>query len=163
MSTLHHIDPKPFVNAKPSNGKNTVAHNKAKVKAYLEWIRSQLAKCKDEDERKSYRQYCLQQCQEWSKDVNYHDAVRLAFDIKPAVMKVIYWVQPMFGNRHAIPYGKLLVGDSIQLKECLTKGDLETDDGNQYVLFNRKRYYLKGKRDANREPIVPGFALSETA
>lgn len=159
MSTLHHIDHKPFANAKP----NTVAHSKAKVKAYLEWIRSQLAKCKDEDERKSYRQYCLQQCQEWPRDVNYHDAVRLAFDIKPAVMKVIYWVQPMFGNRHAIPYGKLLVGDSIQLKECLTRGDLETDDGNQYVLFNRKRYYLKGKRDANREPIVPGFVLSETA
>ena len=68
----------------------------------------------------------------------------------------------MFGNRHTIPYGKLLVGDSIQLKACLTKGDLETDDGNQYVLFNRKRYYLKGKRDANREPI-PGFVLSETA
>lgn len=158
MSTLHHIDHKPFANAKP----NTVAHNKAKVKAYLEWIRSQLAKCKDEDERKSYRQYCLQQCQEWPRDVNYHDAVRLAFDIKPAVMKVIYWVQPMFGNRHAIPYGKLLVGDSIQLKECLTKGDLETDDGNQYVLFNRKRYYLKSKRNANGEPIR-GIVLSETA
>ena len=40
MSTLHYIDPKPFANAKPSNGKNTVAHNKAKVKASTGSVRS---------------------------------------------------------------------------------------------------------------------------
>ena len=61
------------------------------------------------------------------------------------VKKVVEWNIPMFGNRHCMPYGKLLVTDGETEKVCKTKGDLDTDlFERQHITFNRKRYYVKG-------------------
>ena len=71
---------------KSINQDSPVAHDKEKVKAYLVWIRNKLAQCKTEADRNGYRDYCLNECKKWDKDVNYHDAVRQAFKIDPSTV-----------------------------------------------------------------------------
>ena len=64
---------------------------------------------------------------------------------KVRIKKVISWTIPYFGNRHTIPYGKLLVTDGETEKAVSTKGDtLDTYSryGCQYITFNRKPYKL---------------------
>ena len=57
------------------------------------------------------------------------------------IKAVMEWVIPHFGNRHIMPYGKLLVTDGTKEKICKTKGDLEYDESDyQYITFQRKRY-----------------------
>ncbi len=58
----------------------------------------------------------------------------------PEIVKIIEWILPYFGNRHIIPYGKLLVSDGVDKKICKTKGDTEFERGPQYITFKRKRY-----------------------
>ena len=61
------------------------------------------------------------------------------------IRRVVEWVQPYFGNRHFMPYGKLEVTDGETSKIVKTKGDtLDEYDryGCQYITFNRKPYRL---------------------
>ena len=67
------------------------------------------------------------------------------------IKRVLTWTIPTFGNRHIMPYGKLLVTDGETTKVCSTKGDLYTDVcthpacsaySRQYITFKRKRYYV---------------------
>lgn len=61
------------------------------------------------------------------------------------IKRVVEWVQPYFGNRHTMPYGKLEVTDGVTTRIVNTKGDtLDTFDryGCQYITFNRKPYKL---------------------
>ena len=62
----------------------------------------------------------------------------------------------MYGNRHIMPYGTLLVTDGVDTKVCKTKGDLYTDDCDyQYITFKRKRYRLIHENSALRlEEVV---------
>lgn len=66
------------------------------------------------------------------------------------VKRVIDWTIPYFGNRHTMPYGKLLVTDGTDYKVVTTKGDtLDTYKryGCQYITFKRKAYKVVICRD----------------
>jgi len=71
------------------------------------------------------------------------------FNFKEAtvrIKRILDWTIPYFGNRHIIPYGKLLVTDGTEEKVCKTKGDLEYDNSDyQYITFQRKRYRVVNK------------------
>ena len=78
------------------------------------------------------------------------------------IKKIISWTIPFFGNRHTMPYGKLLVTDGETEKVVSTKGDtLDTYPRfyQQYITFNRKHYAVvvyyddKGVRRMKLEPI----------
>ena len=59
------------------------------------------------------------------------------------IKKIISWTFPYFGNRHTMPYGKLLVTDGETEKVVSTKGDTldtYTRYGCQYITFKRKPY-----------------------
>jgi len=61
------------------------------------------------------------------------------------VKRVIEWTFPYFGNRHTMPYGKLLVTDGETEKVVSTKGDTLDSYPRyycQYIVFNRKPYEL---------------------
>lgn len=60
----------------------------------------------------------------------------------PKIKQIIDWTIPYYGNRHIIPYGKLLVSDGETEKICKTKGDTEFEHGLQYITFKRKRYLV---------------------
>lgn len=78
------------------------------------------------------------------------------------IKKVVSWTIPYFGNRHTMPYGKLLVTDGETEKIVSTKGDtLDSYEkyGCQYITFKRKHYEVviyyddkKGQR-LRLEPI----------
>lgn len=62
------------------------------------------------------------------------------------VKKILSWTIPYFGNRHTMPYGKLLVTDGETEKVVSTKGNtLESFPryGCQYIVFNRKPYEVR--------------------
>lgn len=68
------------------------------------------------------------------------------------IKKVISWTIPYFGNRHTMPYGKLLVTDGETEKVVSTKGDTLDSYPKyycQYITFKRKPYkvvtYANGK------------------
>lgn len=63
----------------------------------------------------------------------------------PKIKQIINWTIPYYGNRHIIPYGKLLISDGVDEKLCKTKGDTEFDIGPQYITFKRKRYEVVNK------------------
>ena len=78
------------------------------------------------------------------------------------IKKIVSWTIPFFGNRHTIPYGKLLVTDGVDEKVVSTKGDtLDSYERFycQYITFNRKHYAVvvyyddKGVRRIKLEPI----------
>lgn len=54
------------------------------------------------------------------------------------IKKIINYTIPLFGNRRIFPYGKLLVsnGTTERIKP------IKDDGGQQYITFNRKRYYV---------------------
>lgn len=59
------------------------------------------------------------------------------------IKKIVSWTIPYFGNRHTMPYGKLLVTDGETEQIVSTKGD--TLDSypryyQQYITFKRKPY-----------------------
>lgn len=59
------------------------------------------------------------------------------------VKKVVSWTIPYFGNRHTMPYGKLLVTDGETEQIVSTKGDTLDSYPRfccQYVTFKRKHY-----------------------
>lgn len=59
------------------------------------------------------------------------------------VKRVISWTIPYFGNRHTMPYGKLLVTNGETEKVVSTKGDTLDSYKRfycQYITFNRKPY-----------------------
>lgn len=71
-------------------------------------------------------------------------------NLQVRVKRVISWTIPYFGNRHTIPYGKLLVTDGTDEKVVSTKGD--TLDSYQrfycqYITFKRKHYEVVIYRD----------------
>lgn len=49
---------------------------------------------------------------------------------------------PMFGNKRAFPYGKMLVEHEGRQK-VVAFGDLEA--GRPYIVFDRKRYYFQNE------------------
>lgn len=57
----------------------------------------------------------------------------------PTIKEIVEYIVPYFGNRRSLPYGKLLVSCGEQEKTCPI---MEDSDG-QYVVFNRKRRYLR--------------------
>lgn len=62
---------------------------------------------------------------------------------KVRIKKVLSWTIPYFGNRHTMPYGKLLVTDGEAEKVVSTKGDTLDSYPRfycQYVMFKRKPY-----------------------
>ena len=66
------------------------------------------------------------------------------------VKRVIEWTIPYFGNRHTMPYGKLLVTDGTNEKVVSTKGDTLDSYKRyncQYITFNRKSYEVVTYRD----------------
>lgn len=66
------------------------------------------------------------------------------------VKRVIEWTIPYFGNRHTMPYGKLLVTDGTNEKVVFTKGDTLDSYKRyncQYITFNRKSYEVVAYRD----------------
>lgn len=66
------------------------------------------------------------------------------------VKRVIEWTIPYFGNRHTMPYGKLLVTDGTNEKVVSTKGDTLDSYKRyscQYITFNRKNYEVVIYRD----------------
>ena len=81
---------------------------------------------------------------------------------KVRVKKIIFWLSPIYGNIHTMPYGKLVVTDGETTKVCYTKGDtLDTYHIHncQYITFKRKAYKVcgtvrqPGKFDIWLEPI----------
>lgn len=46
---------------------------------------------------------------------------------------------PLYGNKHSMPYAKLLISDDIAKKTVDTK----EHNGSQYFIFNRKRHYIR--------------------
>ena len=59
------------------------------------------------------------------------------------IKRIVDWIEPLFGNRHTMPYGKLEVTDGETTKICSTKGDtVETWSKHycQYITFKRKAY-----------------------
>jgi hypothetical protein len=75
------------------------------------------------------------------------------------VKEMVSWTYPLFGNKHTIPYGVLLVTDGVTEKACRTKGDREDDgwDGPQYITFKRKRYEVvrEGRPFAEKFSLKP--------
>lgn len=78
------------------------------------------------------------------------------------VKRVIEWTIPYFGNRHTMPYGKLLVTDGVDEKVVSTKGDTLNSYERfhcQYITFNRKHYAVvvyydeKKNKRVKLEPI----------
>lgn len=66
------------------------------------------------------------------------------------VKRVISWTIPYFGNRHTMPYGKLLVTDGETEKVVSTKGDTLDSYKRyncQYITFKRKPYEVVRYRD----------------
>ena len=88
------------------------------------------------------------------------------------VKRVMEWTIPYFGNRHTMPYGKLLVTDGETEKIVSTKGDtLDSYEryGCQYIIFNRKPYavviyYNENKvRKIRLEPIENAIIRQRTS
>lgn len=78
------------------------------------------------------------------------------------VKRVLEWTIPYFGNRHTMPYGKLLVTDGTDEKVVSTKGDTLDSYKRfycQYITFKRKHYEVviyrdeKGIEHVRLEPI----------
>lgn len=78
------------------------------------------------------------------------------------VKRIVSWTIPMFGNRHTMPYGKLLVTDGETEKVVSTKGDTLLTYQRfycQYITFNRKHYAVvvyydeKNHKRIKLEPI----------
>jgi len=66
------------------------------------------------------------------------------------VKRVMEWTTPYFGNRHTMPYGKLLVTDGETEEIVSTNGDtLDSYKryGCQYITFKRKPYEVVIYRD----------------
>lgn len=64
-------------------------------------------------------------------------------DKQVRIKKIISWTIPYFGNRHTMPYGKLLVTDGETEKVVSTKGDTLDSYPKyycQYITFNQKPY-----------------------
>ena len=87
------------------------------------------------------------------------------------VKRVIEWIIPYFGNRHTMPYGKLLVTDGESEKIVSTKGDtLDSYKryGCQYITFKRKTYEVVIYRDEKNiehvrlEPIENAIVKQRT-
>lgn len=87
------------------------------------------------------------------------------------VKRVIEWTIPYFGNRHTMPYGKLLVTDGIDEKVVTTKGDtLDSYKryGCQYITFKRKTYEVviycdeKNIEHVRLEPIENAIVRQRT-
>lgn len=87
------------------------------------------------------------------------------------VKKVISWTIPYFGNRHTMPYGKLLVTDGETEEIVSTKGDtLDSYKryGCQYITFKRKHYEVviycddKGIKHVRLEPIENAIIRQRT-
>ena len=56
------------------------------------------------------------------------------------VTGVMEYTIPMFGNRQALPYGKLEVTDGEYTKVCPIRFNKK---GERYITFKRKRKYVK--------------------
>lgn len=72
------------------------------------------------------------------------------------IKRVIEWIQPYFGNRHTMPYGKLEVTDGVTTKIVKTKGDVLGEFeryGCQYIMFNRKPYELVHYYEGNKHKL----------
>ena len=87
------------------------------------------------------------------------------------IRRVIEWTIPYFGNRHTMPYGKLLVTDGESEKVVSTKGDtLDSYNryGCQYIIFNRKPYAVviycdeKNIKHVRLEPIENAIVRQHT-
>lgn len=58
-------------------------------------------------------------------------------------VKVADWTIPMYGNKHCVPYGTLIVSDGKRTERCTTKGDKWDSFGPQYIVFNHRQYWVK--------------------
>ena len=85
------------------------------------------------------------------------EAVNMANEV--IVKGIVSWIYPLFGSKHTIPYGTLIVTDGIDEKACRTKGDRVDDgwDGPQYITFKRKRYQVvrEGRMFAEKFSLRP--------
>ena len=73
------------------------------------------------------------------------------------IKRVVEWIQPYFGNRHTMPYGKLEVTDGVMTKIVKTKGDVLGEFekyGCQYIMFNRKPYELVHYYEGNKHKVT---------
>lgn len=55
------------------------------------------------------------------------------------VEKIKNYTIPQYGNNRILPYGDLTVTDGENRKTC----KIQDDGANQYITFNRKRYYVR--------------------
>lgn len=72
------------------------------------------------------------------------------------IIELQNYTVPYFGNKRIQPYGDLVVSDGITQKTVKIM-----DDGDkQYIIFNRKRYYVRNAGTLYRPKfvIVRGFA-----
>ena len=82
---------------------------------------------------------------------NYYDMSNNNAQVR--IKKIVSWTIPFFGNRHTMPYGKLLVTDGETEKIVSTKGDtLESYERYycQYITFKRKPYAVVMYYDENK-------------
>ena len=51
------------------------------------------------------------------------------------------WNTPAFANKHALPYGHVLVSDGKDIRKC----EIKYEGSYRYITFKRKRYGLVNK------------------
>lgn len=75
-------------------------------------------------------------------------------NIIPQIEKILVWINPVLENKHAMPYGRVLVTDGQKKENCKTMGDLKTERGPQYIVFNRKKYRVINNGSTEQPMLV---------
>lgn len=57
----------------------------------------------------------------------------------PTIKEIVEYIVPFFGNRHSLPYGKLLISCGGHEKPC----KIMEDGAGQYIVFDRERHYVR--------------------
>lgn len=72
------------------------------------------------------------------------------------IEKLESYTIPMFGSKRTLPYGKLVIVDDTDWVKKLV--DIkETENGDQYFTFKRRRYYVQNMGTLN----FPNFCIIE--
>ena len=72
-------------------------------------------------------------------------------------VKILSYTIPMYGNKHAIPYGKMLVEHEGKEK-TVPFGGFDMGAGLQFITFERKRFFFRnvGGRSSPRVVVEGG-------
>ena len=93
-------------------------------------------------------------------DHEFYDTVEVVKVLPRLVATFWSWCIPMYGSKHAVPYGVLTVKELDNpgfYKSCRTKGDLIHEKGPQYITYDRIKYEVvnEGTMWAPKFKLIP--------